>query len=253
MKEAAKIVGIALLGITQSFAQSKPTMEQRAGDCSINAVGSNNRLTIDCKGIDREQGKKILSILKKILANQLDPEVVNAKLDELIQSNASSGVLLNSSSSARPRFEIGDSGGGLEWDGPTSAMVLKFFEDSALIIDKVGDHIAVSTQVRDESGKIIAEIQRNEWKVRPSLYWDRNYNNNSLEIRDETGDVVLQIVALPDRIRIQGIWRDKSGEWLEMVKSSDGHALVLKGPTIIKISPIFMYPSERHFGELTKP
>ena len=55
MKEKATIVVIALLAIAQSFAQSAPT-KQQAGDCSINDVGSNNQLTIDCRGMSKEQG-----------------------------------------------------------------------------------------------------------------------------------------------------------------------------------------------------
>ncbi len=85
MTKTATIVGIALLAITQSFAQSTPT-KQQAGDCSINDVGSNNQLTIDCRGISKEQGQKILAILNKMLANQIDADKVMAKLDEILHA-----------------------------------------------------------------------------------------------------------------------------------------------------------------------
>ena len=85
MKKMAKIAGIALLTITQSPAQSKPTTQQ-AGDCSINDVGSSNQLTIDCRGIGKEQGRKILAILNKILADKIDTDAVMAKLDEILHA-----------------------------------------------------------------------------------------------------------------------------------------------------------------------
>src|SRR5258707_3323058 len=86
MKKMAEIVGIILVGIAQLFAQSKPPTQQHAGDCSINSIGSNNQFTIDCRGISKEQGQKMLAILNKILANQLDPDAVMAKLDEILKA-----------------------------------------------------------------------------------------------------------------------------------------------------------------------
>jgi len=55
------------------------------GPCSPAVTGSNDTFTIDC-GIDKKQGQKMLDILNKILANQLDPEAVMAKLDEILKA-----------------------------------------------------------------------------------------------------------------------------------------------------------------------
>ncbi len=55
------------------------------GPCSPAVTGSNNTFTIHC-GIDKKQGQKMLDILNKILANQLDPETVLAKLDEILKA-----------------------------------------------------------------------------------------------------------------------------------------------------------------------
>jgi hypothetical protein len=239
---------------TQTTSPEKVTAN---APCSIANSGTGNKIQISC-GIGREQGQKILTLLNKILADQVDLNVIAAKLDELSQSNNSSGILLSALSSSNPRLEIGDSGSGFEWSG-IGPMALNFFEDTSLVVEKVANHIAVSTKIRDGTGKMVAEIERNEWKLRPSLLWDRNYTSNSLEILDETGDVVLQIVVLSDRIQIQGIWHDKTGQWLEMVKERDGRGhfvgSIRKGPESepVKISPIFVYPSDRHFGELQKP
>jgi hypothetical protein len=49
-------------------------------------TGNNNQFKIDCKNISKEQGAKMLEILNKILANQLDPDAVMAKLDEILKA-----------------------------------------------------------------------------------------------------------------------------------------------------------------------
>jgi hypothetical protein len=71
--------------------------------------------------------------------------------------------------------------------------------------------------VRDSSGAIVAEIIRNQWKIRPELIWDGNFNRNALEMKNKFGDVILQIVVLDDRIKIQGVWRSASGGFFMVV------------------------------------
>ena len=55
------------------------------GPCSPAVTGSKNTFTINC-GISQKQGEKMLDILNKILANQLDPEAVMSKLDEILKA-----------------------------------------------------------------------------------------------------------------------------------------------------------------------
>lgn len=67
----------------------KPTATGDAtttGPCSPAVTGSNNQFNINCQGISKDQGTKMLGILNKILANQLDPEAVMAKLDEILKA-----------------------------------------------------------------------------------------------------------------------------------------------------------------------
>jgi hypothetical protein len=45
-------------------------------------TGNSNTFTITC-GIGKQQGDALLKIMNKILANQLDPDAVMAKLDEI--------------------------------------------------------------------------------------------------------------------------------------------------------------------------
>jgi hypothetical protein len=53
--------------------------------CSVANSGNGNKIQINC-GIGKEQGQKIIAILNKIVANQLDPDVVMAKLDEILKA-----------------------------------------------------------------------------------------------------------------------------------------------------------------------
>jgi len=111
-------------------------------------------------------------------------------------------------------IEIGGNSGVLaNWTGDGPLFSTGTLEQSSLKVERMKGKIAVSTIIRDETGRLIAEIIRNEWQLRPSLLWDRNFNDNAIEVRDEKGFVVLQLVLLPDRIRIQGYWRSDQGSF----------------------------------------
>jgi hypothetical protein len=69
-----------------SVALSQATSTEKAATsaaCSTAQVADNNAYNINCIGIGVDQGKKIVEILNRVLANQ-DPANVNAKLDQLL-------------------------------------------------------------------------------------------------------------------------------------------------------------------------
>ena len=162
------------------------------------------------------------------------------------------------------RMEIGISG--IVFD---NSWGLKDFENTwgrdQFTIETINNHLMVSTKIRDRTGKLIAELQRNEWKVAlPPETWDRNYNDNSLEVKDANGNVVLQIRLLKNIVQIQGAW------WISF-QGRQTQVVVRKTPTseihggyraqIVfvgirgdwpEIKPIFVYPSETHLHELRK-
>lgn len=57
-----------------------------SGSCSPIASDNTGTITINCPGMSTEQGQKILAVVNKILANQIDPNVVMAKLDEILHA-----------------------------------------------------------------------------------------------------------------------------------------------------------------------
>jgi hypothetical protein len=79
-------LAVMLLLCTPTFAQQSSTT---SAPCSPIAPENTGTITITCPGMSREQWQKMLAILNKIRANQIDPDLVMAKLDE-IQSGVSS-------------------------------------------------------------------------------------------------------------------------------------------------------------------
>lgn len=151
-------------------------------------------------------------------------------------------------------FEIGNS------TSIISAKTINFF-GSQLKIASIDGVLKVTTRIYDEKGEIIADLVENEWKISPYKSFDRNYTNNALEVLDNSGNVVLQVVLLADRIQLQGEWRGAGGS-LRLVAAKDSQGdpvgqFVLSPPGPIpldaaKIEPIFRYPSDTHFGEMRK-
>jgi hypothetical protein len=167
-------------------------------------------------------------------------------------------TILSSKQSERT-VEIGNSGGKFIWKGPNGQPIFDFFETSNLMLESVNGKLLVSTQIRDEKGNLVAELVRNEWKVSPPpKTWDRNYNDNALEVKNEAGRVVLQTKLLSDRVQLQGEWLNQDGGGLRLVESEDDPPrglFVVFGPRKKPseppfIKPIFHYPSATHFGEL---
>lgn len=130
-----------------------------------------------------------------------------------------------------------------------------FFERSKLLVGWADDHAIFSTQVRDNSGRLIAELIDNEWKIAPPpMTWDRNYSHDALEVKAPDGAIVLQVVVLTDMIQVQGEWWDTGGKGIKLVARPEGGSAILPlprkaGTPDIEIRPIFRYPSALHLGE----
>jgi hypothetical protein len=62
------------------FCQAQNTTR---GPCSPIVSGNANRLTINCEGLSREQGKQLLEIVNRIAKDQLDTRAVMKALDEI--------------------------------------------------------------------------------------------------------------------------------------------------------------------------
>ena len=111
-----------------------------------------------------------------------------------------------------------------------------------LQLRRVGNTLLLSTTLRDSRDNLIVEIHDNVWQVPPerSQCWDKNYTDDSLEVKDGRGRVVLQLRIFPSKVTLQIEWPNLNSHLVESGKytKQDG------------IQPRFKYPSGEHWGEI---
>lgn len=162
-------------------------------------------------------------------------------------------------SSSPLKMQIGHSGTYFSLGSPEAAQKLTIFKRSGFTLESANGQLLVSIKIIDQNGDVVVELVRNQWKAHTSAF-DRNYNNNSLEVKDRTGLIVLQVVLLSDRIQIQGEWWvdvnhgyrliEQKNVWGELVGAIQVFGPKYKREDAEPIKPMFKYPSELHFGEL---
>ena len=191
--------------------------------------------------------------------------LIRAEVRDRLRS-AYSGVLeTRSNAGALPKLEMGDSGSMFMFAGPQGQPLFQIFDDGHLTIEIRQNRITkrgrllVSTQVRNAQGGLIAEMVRNEWQVNPAASFDRNYRRDAIEVKDATGDVILQARLVGDRVQFQAKFRDANGQGVAIGKGVDQNGVVggiieITGHAhpqlLMHIQPMFRYPSSRYFGKL---
>lgn len=191
-------------------------------------------------------------------------------------------TVLSTRQEVYPKLKLGDSNTFLVWEGAQAQPLLRVFEDNELTIWIEGGQLKLSTKIRNKSGQLIGEIIGNEWKLKEEKLWDRNYCKNALEVKDEQGDVVLQVLVKKDYIQFATKMYSSNGEGFaigskeltneHIIRYSEGKEKILApthGPIKLKegdkvavlegrpsgyplelfIQPIFKYPSDLHLGE----
>jgi hypothetical protein len=138
-----------------------------------------------------------------------------------------------------------------------------------LFLSERDGYLFITTDVRDESGDLVAVLTNNEWQVNPENTFDRNYSSNALEVIDEQGEVVLQVITTKSDVLLSAVLRDSDGKTLVVGSPDDsaestrlygtggvieiygkGKKSSLKFP--FHIPKYFKYPSQNHLGELTE-
>jgi hypothetical protein len=159
-------------------------------------------------------------------------------------------------------MEVGDSNTRFLYVGPPNQPFIQILYDAGLRIEVRQNRIEISTPVRDRFGHVVATIDRNHWSVSPdrTVCWDKNYRRDALEVLDSGGHVIFQMRLLPDRVQLQGEWRDQYGNGVRIMKSPDPNRpgaimAVWHDPQTEQqlqelIPPIFRYPSRDHWGEM---
>jgi hypothetical protein len=82
------LTAFALVGLVVAsplaFAQTKPSSDQKAGDCSVNVNGNGNTASLVCEGIDATLAKQIQEILHGTKQNESATKDISAKLDRIV-------------------------------------------------------------------------------------------------------------------------------------------------------------------------
>jgi hypothetical protein len=140
----------------------------------------------------------------------------------------------------QPIVQIGTGSTRFTWPNVNTPMMGGPADKIKVVRD--GNDLKLSTTVRDSAGNLIVEIVNNDWRVSKSETncWDKNYTDDSLEVKDGRGRVVLQVRLLPDRVELQAEYPDGDSGLLEVgfYNKEDG------------ITPVFKYPSNEHWQEI---
>jgi hypothetical protein len=82
---------------------------------------------------------------------------------------------------------------------------------SGLQVNLIGGKANVTMPIRNSDGDEIGQIVNNQWTIySPQLIQDRNFNDNSLEIKDLKGDVIFQIQLIGNEVRLAGCFYPKT-------------------------------------------
>lgn len=122
------------------------------------------------------------------------------------------------------------------------------------------EQILLSADFRSLDGKKVAEIIDNEWHINFNNYFDRNYDENGLEVIDQDGITKFQIDFTDIyNIRLGGsfiaggslcTFHDDGRTFVIGLKTYDIEELLKISS---KIETMFLYPADNHFGVRKAP
>lgn len=141
---------------------------------------------------------------------------------------------------------------------------LKLYHYARLKIEKGDTELLFTTTIRDREGNVIVDIDKNAWSLPlPQYVLDKNYTQDTLEVKDRRGHVVLQVRLLPDRVQLQAEWNDEYGRGMRMIQSPKGGISFVKWDSLqeaerqdrdeTQIKPWFRYPSHDRWAEWLPP
>ena len=162
-------------------------------------------------------------------------------------------------------FQIGpDAASQFEWTGVKDTMQWGSLGSFVMLRRNDSGDLVADTIIRDHSGNVIVEINDNEWRI-SNAAWEKNYTDDSLEVKDARGRIIFQIRLLADHAEFQAEWWDEYGNGLRVCQTPDDPSHppppgkhffgIVKmdrdhHPDEPSIQPIFAYPSKKRFGEL---
>lgn len=134
------------------------------------------------------------------------------------------------------------------------------FGNNVLRVWIENNNIKVDVDIKNEDGYLICQIKNGEWKLNEGAYFDRNFDDNALEIRDiRNGNIVLQIdLSNQNTICIQAVL-PSTDSTVTLIQGCDVPIMTLmsilntdhavdKLLKTMPIIPIFKYPSGLNKG-----
>jgi len=157
-----------------------------------------------------------------------------------------SGYLVSpvTSNNEYPDLVFGGGGSKLRYTGPPDQAALKLRPGpDAIFIKLVEGKARLTMNVRDAEGNLLVAIEDNHWLcARPPQIFDRNFNQNALEVINAKGEPVFQVEIMGHEVRLAFETRDTDvtfRPWLHEVKGFK--------------STLFKYPSSEYLGVLNEP
>lgn len=209
-----------------AFAQQSAST---SAPCSPIAPNNKGSITINCPGMSKEQGRKMIAILNKILANQLDPDAVmkllestSKNVEEIREQGQLSGFLTPSDEPTPPNPCDGNSpdgsmvlllGNSASVETKPVSTIIRIGDDRMLIMEKIEGRIAISARLFSQDGRIVAELKRNQFFINPSNYFRKEISSDghSLAVYDQNDFEVLNVRFLnPTTISFLGLIRHPS-------------------------------------------
>ena len=145
------------------------------------------------------------------------------------RQQATSG-LMKPVSSAYPRYVAV---GGVLFEIHTPNGTLLRDGDDPLVSVRIADgRMLVSAKLKNERGDLVAEMKDNEWthQARRAIF-DRNYNDNVLEIKDVSGRVALQVADFGEAVELAGVFHCSKDLWTYVLgPADDGGAIIEARP-----------------------
>ncbi len=163
-------------------------------------------------------------------------------------SNGEKGSSARQNKKMPSKLEIGNSTSILRQAQPGHPLLFNTSGGNVLKIESEDGEMKVSTTLRDSDGSVVAELINNEWQVNHNGSFDRNYTKDALEVRDKSGDVVLQLKLVEDRVQLQGKFYDGREGGLAIYQRGSSGVIGPLGPDVPRIGPLLMYPSALHLG-----
>lgn len=156
-----KLTGFLILAPTLVYAQQTATT---SGSCSPIAPNNSGTITIQCGGISTKLGNQLVAILNRIAKNQLDPDAVMAKLDEIQRGiteikDRTHGVELEASAIRTLELRI-------ELDIPTASSGVEQKGSSVGLAVPIALFDAQKTRYRF----VNLDHQFGDWQVQPTIH-----------------------------------------------------------------------------------